>query len=323
MTTHLCINGEAFARTQKIVDWIASRTGWPIVSDRDLIEAAGQRFNISADRLERCMRASGGVLNRLTHGAERSVAYLKSVLADKLAQEPVIFHGFMGLLLPRENSPVMTVLVTADTDFRLQRALHAAPMDKRQAKKMIDRRDRTKFSCYRNVVDGQRFDAHTYDTVVPSDRMNAESAGRLILEQLVQFEMRAQTNTAGVLDDLKLASQVEVSLCERGYHVSATAEKGRVRLTVNQPVLFLKRLARKLERQVRRIEGVRQVETKPGPNFFQADVYRRCRFEVPAELAFRSFARCRQRLHDQAADQFPELSPRQVRSEQRPAIQLL
>ena len=52
MTTHLCIHGEVFTKTKKIVDWIVSRTGWPVVTDRDLIEAAGQRFNMPPDRLE-------------------------------------------------------------------------------------------------------------------------------------------------------------------------------------------------------------------------------------------------------------------------------
>ena len=32
MTTHLCIHGDVFTRTQRIVDWIASRTGWPVLT---------------------------------------------------------------------------------------------------------------------------------------------------------------------------------------------------------------------------------------------------------------------------------------------------
>jgi two-component system response regulator CpxR len=316
MTMHLCIHGEVFTRTQRIVDWLASHTQWPVVTDGDLIDAAGRRFNYPAERLEQFIKRPNGVLNRLTHGTERSLAYLGSVMADALAQEPTIFHGTMGLLSARQMPRVMNVLITADTGFRVERAQRTTAGNERQVRKIIERMDLREFQWCRPLFGSDRFDADAYDLVVPSDRLDLESTGRLILEQLMRTEMRADADADHQLADFKLATDIQVLLCESGYPVSVNAEKGRVRLTVERPVLFMNRLAKKLERRVQQVDGVRHVETKAGIGFFQADVYRRSRFEVPLKTAFRRFTRNHRHLHDYAAERLPATARPQARQQE-------
>ena len=323
MTTHLCIHGEVFTKTQKIVDWIASRTGWSIVSDHDLVAEAGQRFNMPAGRLEYLLMKPDGVFNRLTHGTQRAMAYVQSVLVDKLGKETTIFHGSMGLPTTRQLPQVLNVLVTAGPRFRVQRARRAKPITERQARTIIQRQDHREFQWCRYAFGDDRFDTEAYDLVIPSDRLDTEPAGRLILEQLMRTEMSSRNKAANRLGDMKLASKILVHLSEGGYHVSAAARNGRVRLTVDRPVLFLNRLAKKLERQVLQIKGVQQVETKAGRNFFQADIYRRCQFELPTEAAFSSFSHCRQHLHDCAAACFPSVQQQQVQQDQINSVQHL
>lgn len=323
MTTHLCIHGELFSNTQTIVDWIASRTGWPVLSDHDLIEAAGHRFTIPANRLEHLLMKPRGVLNRLTHGTERAMAYVQTVVVDKLEEKTTIFHGSLGLPTTSELPQVLNVLVTASPRFRVKRARRTQSLSERQARSTIRHQDRREFEWCRYAFGDDRFDTDAYDLVIPSDRLDTESSGRLILEQLMRTEMRTTVNTANRLADLQLAAAVRVRLSEGGYHVSAAARNGRVRLTVDRPVLFWDRLANKLERQVRQIKGVRQVQTDAGPDFFQTDIYRRCRFELPAEAMFGSFTRCRRRLHDQAAACFPSATEQQAHRNRIDAVNRL
>lgn len=310
MTIHLCIYGDVFSKTRKVVDWMVSRTGWPVVSDRDLIEAAGRRFNTSADRLESFIKAPDGMLNRLTHGTERTMAYLNAVLLDRLEKGPTIFHGSMGLPITKQLPQILNVRVTAGPGFRLQRALHTKSVSRHQARTIIDRRDRRDFQWFRYAFGGETFDAEAYDLVIPSDQLSTETSGRLILERLMQTEMVASNNETASLNDFKMASKIQVLLAESGHPVSVVAQKGHIRITVDHPVLFFDRLAKRLERRVGRIEGVQQVETRAGRYFFQADIYRRCRFELSAEMAFRCFNRCRQKLHDRAAAEFSALTQR-------------
>ena len=263
------------------------------------------------------------MLNRLTHGTERARAYIDSVFVDKLDKGTTIFHGSMGLPTTRQIPQVLNVLVTAEPSYRVQRALHARPVNESQARNIIDRRDRTEFQWRRHVFGGDQFDAEAYDLVIPSDRLDTENAGRVVLKQLMQTEIVASENKSDSLNDLKMASKIQVLLSEGGYPVSVSAQKGQIRITVDRPVLLLKRLDRKLEQRILQIEGVKQVETRAGRYFFQTDIYRRCRFELPAEVAFRSFTRCRRRLHDRAAANFPALTQRQEQGNRIHTVQQL
>lgn len=323
MTTHLCIHGDMFTQTQTIVDWIASRTGWPIVSDHDLIEAASQQAAIPASRLVHSLTKPRSVLNRLTHGTQRAMASVQSVMVDKLGKKTTIFHSALGLPTTRQLPHVLNVLITASARFRLKQARQTQAMTKRQAQTLIHYQDRQEFEWCRYAFGDDHFDTDAYDLVIPSDRLDTESAGRLILDQLMRTEMHATANPANRLADLKLAAKVWLRLSKGGYPVSAAACNGRVRLTVDRPVLFLNRLAKKVESQVMQIKGVREVQIDVGPHFFQTDIYRRCRFELPVEAVFSSYAQSRQRLHNSAAACFPSAINNEIRQEQINAVQQL
>jgi cytidylate kinase len=323
MTAHLCIHGEVFTRTQKIIDWIASRTGWQIVSDHDLIEEAGRRFNLPTERLETLVTQPPRISNRLTRSAEQAMAYLKSVVADKLGKKTTIFHGFIALATTTQLPQVLNVLVTADERFRIRRALHAESVTERQARNIIDRRDHEEFHWCRHAFGKDRILFEDYDLIVPSDRLPIESAGRQVLEQLANIDTAAKDKTVGSIDDLRLASKIQLRLTESGYPVTVAAEMGRIRLTVNRPVVFLKRLAKKMEQEVLRMEGVQEVQTRVGRNFYRADIYRRSRFQLPIQEEFRCFTERRRCLYARAAEDFPLLEKRQERVDQATSVQQL
>jgi len=324
MTTHLCIHGDLFTQTQPIVDWIATRTGWPVVSDQDLVEAAGERFALPPHRLGYALMKPEGVLSRLTHGAELAMASVQSVMVDKLSLKTTIFHGTLGLATSRQLPQVLNVLVTAPTRFRVKRACQTQAINERQARSLIRQEDHREFEwCRYAFCNDDRFDTDAYDLVIASDRLDTESAGSLILEQLMRTQMQTTINTANRLADLKLASAVWVNLAKGGHRVLVAARNGRIHLTVERPVLFFDRLARKLKRQMMQMKGVRHVQIDVGPDFFQSDIYRRCRFALPAEAEFSSFTQCRQRLYDNAAACFPSTAEKKIPQERITAARQL
>ena len=323
MTTHLCIHGDLFTQTQPIVDWIASRTGWSVVSDQDLVEAAGERFDLSPHRLGHSLMKPEGVLNRLTHGAELAMASVQSVMVDKLSQKTTIFHGTLGLATSRQLPQVLNVLVTAPTRFRVKHACQTQAMTERQARSLIRQEDHREFEWCRYAFNDDRFDTDAYDLVIASDRLDTESAGSLILEQLMRTQMQTTNKTANRLADLKLASEVWVNLAKGGHRVLVAARNGHIHLTVDRPVLFFDRMVKKLKRQILQMKGVQHVQIDVGPDFFQSDIYRRCRFELPAEAEFSSFTQCRQRLYDNAAACFPSTAEKKIPQKRVTAAQQL
>ncbi len=305
MTTHLCIHGDVFTQTQAIVDWVASRTGWPVVTDQDLLEAAGRRLSMSASRIARHLKKTDGAPNRLSRATRQAMAGIQSAMVEKIGGTTTIFKTALALPTTRDLPQALNVLVTASPRARVKHACRHRSLTERQAHSRIQREDQRTFHWCASAFDGDRFDTEAYDLVVPSHRLDTESAGRLILEEMMRAEMHQVENAANRLEDLKMASEVWLRLSKDGHPVSANACNGHVRVTVERPVLFLNRLARQVEMRASQVKGVRQVQIDVGPDFFQTDIYRRCRFELPREAAFANYRQRHQLLCQSAAAAFP------------------
>ncbi len=83
--------------------------------------------------------------------------------------------------------------------------------------------------------------------------------------------------------DFSLASEVNLKLAGEGHNVSVTAKDGIVVIEINKHVIMLTSLQDELKRIAASTLGVRRVETKVGPGYYQSDVYRKFDFEVPLQ----------------------------------------
>jgi len=63
--------------------------------------------------------------------------------------------------------------------------------------------------------------------------------------------------------------------------VSVSANDGQVTIMINKNVLRLSALEQELKRVVTSVPGVKSVETKVGPGYYQTDIYRKYDFELP------------------------------------------
>jgi len=57
-----------------------------------------------------------------------------------------------------------------------------------------------------------------------------------------------------------------------------------VTLTINKHAMMLSRLEEELKRTAVTVEGVREVQTKVGPDFYQPGIYRQLSFELPSKV---------------------------------------
>jgi hypothetical protein len=207
--------------------------------------------------------------------------------------------------------------VTAQTDDRIRRATLEGKLSEKQARRQIEKTDYRSFQWYRHLTGSDGLHAATYDVVVPTDVLDTEAAAHMILEYLSEKADTKPEIVAKALDDFALGTRVQLAMAEKGYDVTAVAKDGRVRLTVEQKVLFLGKMSEKLKRTVRAIPHVAAVEIVVGRNFHQTDMVRRTRFELAPAMAMESYAKRRRYLHQSAIDSLPaEFQQRPERPEQ-------
>ncbi len=305
MSAHIFIQGEKFTNTRNIIQWIESRTGWPVLTDSDLIRQAGSRFGLRTDQLERDLSRRNPVMKRTLFRQRKAAAYLKRTLAEMLRSEAGIIYGIAGHLIPPQMPHVLRVLVTAETTDRLHRASRDRHILEKRARRQIEKTDYQSFLRHRQFSGDDGVYSASYDAVVPTDVLDTEAAARLILDHLSKKAGVASETVERALNDFALAAEIQLALAEKGYDVDADAEDGRVQLTIDHNLFRFGKMSEKLKHLVIEMPDVTEVEIKVGANFYQTDIYRRSRFEMSQAMQFKNYAQRRRHLRRSAIDSLP------------------
>ncbi|MBT7695826.1 MAG: response regulator [Desulfobacterales bacterium] len=278
------ITSGIFSNGEQVAEKLASETGSRIIRDSELIEILCRRHNIKPDKAERLLLGKPLVFNQFTHEKERAFAYMKSIMAEFLNEDNIIFYGFMGHLIPSEVSHVMKILVIAELRFRVEQSTSRGELSEKEAEKKIHKLDEKALSLTDYLFKKEPWDSSLFDILIPSDKVNIESAVGLIMENLLKDVVKETNASRKACEDFTLAAKVETVLVENGHNVIVSADDGLVKIVIDKNVLMLSRLQDELQSIVIKVPGVKDVEAGVGEHFYKADVYRRFDFDVPAKI---------------------------------------
>jgi CheY-like chemotaxis protein/cytidylate kinase len=275
----------SFCNEKQVIREILSRTGYDLISDTDVVAEASRVSHIPENKIERAFAAKTSVFNKFTHERERSVAHLRLALAHLLAEDSLLIAGFAGQLIPRAISHVLRICLIAEMKTRVAAATCEHKMAELEALKIIRREDEDRAAWAQMLFAAKDpWDASLYDIVFPTDKMSPAQIAATIEENITKTVVKPTSRSQKAVDDFKLAARVESLLISEGHSVGVKVRSGAVTLTINKHVLMLNRLEEELKSIAGRVPGVTSVETKVGPGYYQADIYRRQDFETPSKI---------------------------------------
>lgn len=272
-------HGEEVART------VAEDLGYQVMIDQALIAETGKRFQLEENKLGRAMFSKASIFNKFTHEKERSLACLKNTLADWVTQDNRLIFGYAAHLIPRDISHVLKVGVIADMKYRVTQLMKKEGVGDKEALKRL-RRDDESIGLWVDYCCSSKdpWKSESYDIIIPMDKSSVGEATALIEENARKEVLKITEASLRTVDDFRLASQVELKLIKEGHQVTVTARDAAITLTINKHVLKLAALEGELKRIAGAVAGVKGVETKVGPGYYQTDIYRKFDFEVPSKV---------------------------------------
>lgn len=257
--------GKAYTGKAQLAQKAADVLGCKVLYDQDIINTAARMYNLKKRSIENSIFKDPPFADRYTPAKARCIAAVKSVLADKIKQGPVVVSGFLGELIPSELG--LHILVTAPKDFRnrkIQRETgNNADID---TKKQLDRSDEAflRWALYLRSAESRR--PMDCDGVV-----NVTTTGQTDLIELIST---AALNKKEEMTPQEFALAAEVSrlMAKKGHPVSVAAQHDQVELVVHKPVLMFSRYGKKLASLVQSVKGVNKVNTRTGRLFYQTDI---------------------------------------------------
>jgi CheY-like chemotaxis protein len=274
-----------FCNEDIVLQELIAHTGYHKVTDSDLTDDAAMLSGIDASKISRAFVSRTSIFNKFTHEKERSIAYLKLALAEKLPDDRLLLSGFTGHLIPRAVSHVLRICLIADMNFRIALAAKAKGISEKDAAKWIHRQDEDCAAWIHALFSlTDPWNPDLYDMILPMNKTNTSEAVQLILNNLKKDVLQQTETSRKTVDDFRLAARVEVALANEGHEVGVSAENGTVTLTINKHVLMLSRLEQELKSIAGTVPGVNNIETSVGKDFHQSDIYRKFDFEVPSKV---------------------------------------
>ena len=272
----------SYCGAEQVVSSVIEKTGYRYLDDAGLVAATGKRFNIEEGKIWKALQGKTSIFNKFTHEKERSLAYLRLVLADSVKDDDFLLFGRCSLMVPRRISHVLNVCIIADMRYRSNLACSLEKISEKDAAKQIHKDDESLVLWVEHLY-GQRdpWAAGLYDIVIPTNKISRDDAVRLICDNLKSSVLTVSEDSRKGVADFALASEVNLRLATEGHDVSVSAKDGIVVMEINKHVMLLGSLEEELKRLASSIPGVRGAETKIGPGYYQSDVYRKFDFDVP------------------------------------------
>ena len=274
-----------FCNEDIVLQELIAHTGYKPVTDGDLTDEAARLSGIEASKISRAFVSRTSIFNKYTHEKERSIAYLKLALAEKLTDDNLLLSGFSGHLIPKAISHILRICLIADMSFRIALAEKAKGISEKEAAKWIHRQDEDCAAWINTLFNlADPWSPVLYDMILPMNKTNTTEAIQLILDNLNKNVLQKTENSRKTVDDFLLSAKVEVALANEGHQVGVSATSGTVTLTINKNVLMLSRLEQELKSIAGIVPGVKTIETCVGKDFHQSDIYRKFDFEVPSKV---------------------------------------
>lgn len=272
----------SYCGAEQVVRGVIEKTGYRYLDDNALVAATVKRFNVEENKIRKALRGKTSIFDKFTHEKERSLAYFRQVLADCLKEDDLLLFGFCGLMVPRTISHVLNVCIIADIGYRSDLASGVEKISQKDATKRIHKDDESVVVRVEDLFGCKDpWAPELYDIVIPMNRVAQQDAIRLICDNLKSSVLMVSEDSLRAVGDFSLAAEVNLRLAANGHDVSVTAKDGVVVIEINKHVLMLGSLQEELKKLAASIPGVRGVEAKVGPGYYQSDVYRKFDFEVP------------------------------------------
>ena len=232
--TVITISRGCFSHGQEIAEKVAKKLGYECVSREILVEAA-QLFNVAEKKLIRSLNDAPNILERIVHGKERYLEYIKAALLEYVRKGNVVYHGHAGHLLLTEIPQVLKIRIIADKEDRINLLQKRENETKEAAAGIIENEDKNRAYWTRYLYKMDINDPKLYDIVINIGNLTIQDACEIICVAARGNSFRITDESKQAVEDLAIASHLraalqpvcdaEVSVKEGDVYVTVSAQK--------------------------------------------------------------------------------------------------
>ncbi|MBW2030658.1 MAG: cytidylate kinase-like family protein [Deltaproteobacteria bacterium] len=256
--TVITISRGSYSRGKEVAEKVARELGYECISREVLIEAS-KDFNVPEVKLIRALHDAPSVLDRLTHGKEKYIAYIRAALLEHVKKDNVVYHGLAGHFFLQDIPHVLEVRVIADLEDRVREEMTREGISAEEARRILLKDDHERRRWGLQLYGKDTWDCTLYDLVVHIKTKSVDDAVGLILHAARLPCFQTTPESQKMVEDLALAAEVKAALMEDFPEADTFAKDGVVTVTVEAPLVHEDKIIEKIKGIAGRVEGVKEL----------------------------------------------------------------
>ncbi len=254
----ITVSRGSYSKGKEVAEKVAQRLGYACIS-RDLLLEASSQFNIPEIKLIRALHDAPSVLERVTWGKERYLAYFTTALLERVQRDDVVYHGLAGHFYLKGVSHVLNVRIIADLEDRVNLEMKREGISKDEALHIIKKDDQERRQWSLRLFGVDTWDAALYDLVLHIKKMAVDDAVDIICHTADLEAFKTTVASQRNLDNLVLSAQVKAILVEAYPEADVTASDGLVRIAIKAMISFRHQAIMEIEELAKKVPGVKDV----------------------------------------------------------------
>ena len=209
----ITISRGSYSNGKFIAENLAEALGYTCIS-RDILLETSEHFNIPELKLARAIHDAPSFLNRVQHGREKFIAYIKETLLEHVMQDNVVYHGLAGHFLLKGIPNILKVRITADLDYRVEQEMKRKSISAKKARLLLVKDDEERRKWGMRLYGADTNDSALYDVVFHIDNLRKQEVVEILTDIAKRETFQTTEETKKVLAKHYLAAKVHSAIID-------------------------------------------------------------------------------------------------------------
>ena len=241
-----------------IAEQVAERLGYECISREILIEASGQ-FNVPEIQLAKAIHDGPSFVEKITHGKEKYIAYVKAALLNYIKKDNVVYHGLAGHFFLQGISHALKVRTIADFESRVQEEIVRENVTAAVARKLLQNDDAAGKKWAQYIYGMDQNDPELYDLILNLKQISIEDCVSTICYTASLKSFATSDESKRILDNITLAANAKALIVDKYHDAIVSADSGIVDIQIPKTVPNKSAIIAEIEKKVGSYEGVKGV----------------------------------------------------------------
>jgi cytidylate kinase len=250
------ISRGSYSHGKEVAEKLAQKLGYACIS-REIILEASTHFNIPEIKLRHAIHDAPSVLDRITYGRERYIAYVREALLHHFVKDNVVYHGLAGHFFVSGVSHVLKVRILADLEDRVAEEMKREGISAEQARATLLKDDEERHRWSKQLYGIDTRDPSLYDLGIHITPITTDEAVEIIQCARAQPCFQATPESQKAMEGLFLAAQVQTALIDEIPSAKVWVEGGELVVSIGGTWDQEKKMIAKVEQISDNVGGVK------------------------------------------------------------------